>query len=292
MKLTQKVVIGYIQTKFKLLTFISKRKAAEQAFVLFSTPYLKSKRREPPKNAELLSFKLKLPEYNVKRSGHAHQLTVKGYRWNHPQPVKVLILHGFGSAAYKFERYVAPLIKKGYEVLAFDAPAHGDSEGKTTNAVEYAEMIRKVMELYGPVERFIAHSFGGISLSLALENTAHDANTKIVFIAPATETTSAVEGAFAMLKIKNAAVKKEFENIIFNISGKETAWFSIRRAMKHIRARVLWIHDEDDDVTPWRDALKVKEDNHPNIHFVITKGLGHRKIYHDAGIKNEVISFL
>ena len=215
MKLTQRLAIGYTQTKFKLLTGISKRKAAEQAFILFSTPFLRSKRSGVPKTAEVLTFKFK-------------NLTINGYRWNFPQDVKVLLLHGFGSAAYKFEAYAAPLIKKGYEVLAFDAPAHGNSEGKTVNAVEYAEMINKVIDLYGPIHKFIAHSFGGIALSLALENRPHDPNTKIVFIAPATETTSAVDGAFAMLKINDAVVKKEFHDIIYRVSGKETSWFSIR----------------------------------------------------------------
>ena len=265
---------------------VSKRKAAEQAFQLFSTPFLRSKRKGDPKDAKLLSFKLKLP--NEKKD----ELIIRGYRWNHPQSIKILILHGFGSAAYKFERYVSPLVKKGYEVLAFDAPAHGNSDGKTTNAVEYSEMIKQVMKNYGPIQGFIAHSFGGIALSLALEETIHDEHTKIVLIAPATETTSAVDGAFAMLKINDAAVRKEFDKIIFNISGKETAWFSIRRAMNNIKAKVLWIHDEDDDITPLSDALKVKEDAHPNIEFVVTKGLGHRKIYHDATIKNKVIGFL
>ena len=66
----------------------------------------------------------------------------------------------------------------------------------------------------------------------------------------------------------------------------------MRRIMKKISADILWIHDEDDDITPLSDALKVKEDNHPNIKFVITKGLGHRKIYHNAEIKKEVILFL
>ena len=205
---------------------------------------------------------------------------------------KALILHGFGSAAHKFEDYALLLIEKGFEVLAFDAPAHGNSEGDTTNAIEYSEMIIEVMERFGPIENFIAHSFGGISLSLALEQVTHDANTKVVFIAPATETTSAVDGAFKMLKIKNENVRSEFEKIVFEVSGKKTAWFSMRRAMHQIKASVLWIHDEDDDITPWADALKVKEDNLTNLKFVLTKGLGHRKIYHDAGVKNMVTEFL
>ena len=286
MKLSQRLAIGYIQTKFKVLSVVSKRKTAEKAFELFSTPFLKSKRNGVPKNATLLSFKMELS------SDKKGTFTIHGYWWNHPQQKKALILHGFGSAAHKFERYAELLVKKGYEVLAFDAPAHGDSEGKTTNAVEYSKMIKKVLELYGPVQGFIAHSFGCIALSLALEETPHDGSTKVVFIAPATETTSAVDGAFAMLKIKDVEIRKEFDKIIYELSGKATAWFSIRRAIKNIRAKVLWIHDEEDDITPWKDALKVKEDAHSHIKFEITKGLGHRKIYHDNRIKKLTIDFL
>lgn len=279
MKLTQKLGISYIQTKIKLISLLSKRRAAEKVFQLFCTPFIKSKRTAEPNNAQQLKFTL-------------NNLTVKGHRWNHPQQKKVLILHGFNSAAYKFDRYINPLVKKGYEVLSFDAPAHGHSGGNTTNAVEYSAMIAKVIELYGPVNSFIAHSFGGIAISLAMENLPHDVNTKIVLIAPATETTSAIDGAFGMLKIKDTAVRKEMDKLIFEMSGKQTEWFSVRRAVKNITAQILWLHDEDDDITPLSDALKVKEDNHNNINFVITKGLGHRKIYHDAAVKKAIENFL
>jgi pimeloyl-ACP methyl ester carboxylesterase len=279
MKLLQRLGITYIQTKFKLLTIVSKKKAAEKAFEVFGKPFLKSVRKGPLKNTEEIEIIL-----NDKK--------VAGYRWNHPQPKKALILHGFGSAAHKFEDYATLLVKEGYEILAFDAPAHGDSEGITTNAIEYCAMIEKVMEELGPIDGFIAHSFGGIALSLALEKIPHDAKTKVVFIAPATETTSAVDGAFSMLKIKNAAVRSEFEKLVVALSGKNTEWFSIRRAMRNINASVLWIHDEDDDITPWADAEKVMKDNHPNIKFVLTKRLGHRKIYHDKAVKDQVIKFL
>jgi pimeloyl-ACP methyl ester carboxylesterase len=279
MKLSQRLAIGYIQTKFKLISAFSKRKAAEKAFVVFGTPFMKSVSKAPVKNAEKIQFYLNGKKMN-------------GYRWNHASASKALILHGFGSAAHKFEDYALLLIDKGFEVLAFDAPAHGHSEGDTTNAIEYSEMIKTVMDQFGPINHFIAHSFGGISLSLALEQVAHDANTKIIFIAPATETTTAVDGAFKMLKLRNEMVRAEFDKIIYEYSGRQTEWFSIRRAMHHINASVLWIHDEEDDITPWADALKVKEDNHPNIKFVVTKGLGHNKIYHDPYIKNIAVQFL
>ena len=279
MKLTQRLAIGYVQTKFKLLSVISKKKTAEKAFDVFATPFLKSVRKVPLKNTETIQLIL-----NNKK--------VNGYRWNHPRAHKALILHGFGSAAHKFEDYATLLAEKGYEVLAFDAPAHGNSEGTRTNAIEYCSMIKEVIAKHGPIQSFLAHSFGGISLSLALEDIPHDKNTKVVFVAPATETTSAVDGAFNMLKLKSEEVRNEFEKIVLKVSGKKTEWFSMRRAMHNINASVLWVHDEDDDITPWADALKVKEDNHPNIKFVLTKGLGHRKIYHDPDVKNMLVAFM
>ena len=281
MKLKQKIAIGYIRVKFKLLAIVSKRLAAEKAFELFCTPLIQTEPRTPAifTKAEALQFEL-------------NGLKVNGFRWNQGSPNKILILHGFGSAAHNFHAYIGPLINKGYEVLAFDAPAHGKSEGKTINAVQYSQMIEKVIDLYGPINGYLAHSFAGIALSLTIEKIKHSEDTHIVLIAPATETSTAVDGAFTMLKIKNNLVRKEFDKIIFEKSGYPTEWFSIKRAMKNIKAAVLWIHDESDDITPLADALKVKSEHFSNIRFIITKGLGHKKIYRDNDIKNEVINFL
>jgi pimeloyl-ACP methyl ester carboxylesterase len=133
---------------------------------------------------------------------------------------------------------------------------------------------------------------GGLAISLALETIPHGTGSRVVLIAPATETTTAIDSVFKMFAIENTAVRKELDYLIYNISGQETSWFSIRRAVKNMNAKILWLHDEDDDTTPLSDALKVKDDNNPNIQFIITKGLGHRKIYHDAAVKKAVIDFL
>ena len=145
MKLKQKLAIGYIRTKFRFLTIVSKRMAAEKAFELFCTPFMQSAARTPAifEQAEALQFEL-------------NGLKVNGFRWNVCQPTTILILHGFSSSAYKFHAYIAPLMEKGYQVIAFDAPAHGSSEGNTINAVQYSEMIGRVVELYGPIKGYIS----------------------------------------------------------------------------------------------------------------------------------------
>src|SRR6185503_17778745 len=123
MKLSQRFALSYIRTKFKLLSSISKKKAAVKAFELFCTPQKRNRKPLPRifEQAEKLQFKLE-------------GIPIQGWRWNHGSERKLLILHGFESSVVNFDRYVKPFIKKGYEVLAFDAPAHGRSGGKKITA--------------------------------------------------------------------------------------------------------------------------------------------------------------
>lgn len=281
MNVQQKLALSFIRTKLNLLASVNKNEAASQAFKLFCTPLTKYSAIESD-----IFLKGRKIDFNLKGN------IIRGYQCNYPRTKKVLILHGFSSSCQNFESYVAPFIEKDYEVLAFDAPAHGSSEGNTVNALEYSEMVKKVVELYGPVQYFLAHSFGGLALSLALEDLPHDQSTKIVLIAPATETSSAIDNAFQIIGIRNPSMRKAIDELILKISGKETAWFSIRRAIRNVKASVLWIHDDDDDVTPVHDAKEVEKDNNDNVQFVFTKGLGHRRIYRDQEVQQLVFNFL
>jgi pimeloyl-ACP methyl ester carboxylesterase len=280
MKLSQRLALSYVRTKFKLLSSISKKKAAEKAFQFFCTPQLRNKKPLPKifEQAEKLHFKI-------------DGLTVRGWRWNHPAARKALIIHGFESTVVNFDKYIKPLTAKGYEVLAFDAPAHGRSEGKQINAPLFKRTIQEIIKRFGPVQSFMAHSFGGMAVCLALEEISHTADYRLVLIAPATETSTAIDSFFKFLQL-DPSLRPEFEKMIIKKGGVSPEWYSIRRAMKHIKAKVLWVHDEEDDITPVSDVLKVKTENYSHIEFVITKGLGHRRIYRDNKVARLVIDFL
>jgi hypothetical protein len=55
---------------------------------------------------------------------------------------------------------------------------------------------------------------------------------------------------------------------------------------------ILWIHDKDDDITPLDDVKPIIETNLPNIEFMITSGMGHRKIYKDNQVVKKVVDFI
>ena len=142
MALKKQLVLKYVRTKFKILSSLSKKKAAEKAFEIFCTPQTRTDKDLPAvfEKSEKIEFSFK---GNI----------VRGYRWNHPAQKKLLILHGFESSVINFDKYIEPLVKKGYEVLAFDAPAHGRSSGKTINAVVYKEFVQYICKNFGPVDR-------------------------------------------------------------------------------------------------------------------------------------------
>ncbi len=175
-------------------------------------------------------------------------------------------------------------------MLAFDAPAHGRSTGKIINILIYKEFIHYINETYGPVKNFIAHSMGGLSLGIFLEDRKHDESYKVVLIAPATETTTAANTLFDLLKLDDG-VRKEFDELIKDQGKQPISWFSVSRAAKKIKASVLWFQDKDDNMTPLSDVEPIIAKNYPNFKFVITEGLGHRRIYRDNKVSKAIIDF-
>ncbi|MGN6492356.1 MAG: alpha/beta hydrolase [Agriterribacter sp.] len=280
MKLSHKIALTYIRTKLGVLSLLAPAKAARQAFELFCTP---RKKKEMPVSPILT----KAGQLTLITNGYS----LHGYQWNKGGSKKILIVHGFESTAANFDRYAAKLVKKGYEVVAFDAQAHGKSAGTTITLPEYVQTLQQICHQYGSFDGYIAHSFGGLALAHLLEQVPHHPNTKAVLIAPATETVSAIRHFFTLLRVNNR-IKQPFEKLVAEKGGRPAEYYSIRRAIKHIQARVLWLHDRDDDITPFSDAETVQNDNNSNLQFIATQGLGHRKIYRDESVMKQILDFL
>jgi pimeloyl-ACP methyl ester carboxylesterase len=280
MKLAQKLALNYLRAKLNFTAVFSKRKAAEMAFEIFATPYRRTKKKEAPifDKAERLF---------VQVDGRR----VAVYRWNKGGARRVMILHGFESSARNFDRYISPLTRKGYEVIAADAPAHGVSEGTQITLPLYVKTISTVYQEFGPIHSFMAHSFGGLAITHFIEQIPHDEQYRLALIAPATETTTAIKTLYRMLQM-DPKVQEAFEELIVEMGGVPASHYSIARAIKQIRARILWVHDEDDDVTPLKDVKPIIRREPANVEFMFTKGLGHRKIYRENKVVKKVIEFL
>lgn len=283
MKLSQRLVLHYYKTKLNTISSLSPQKAAKSAFQLFCTPpsSVNRKTEMPPlfhKGEKIFLF--------------LNKIKINGFRFQslNSNNKLILICHGFQSNCYKFEKYIKLLLKEGFTVVVFDAPAHGNSEGKTINASLYCKMILEIEKVFGPLYGIIAHSLGGLAATLAFEEMDSE-EKKLILIAPATETQTAIKHFFTIIPVKSE-VQQAFEQYIYNIAGHSSSWYSITRAIQTFKSKTLWLHDEDDEPCPYDDTKTVREMKLPNLNFITTKGLGHNKIYRDTFVQNMVIQFL
>lgn len=282
LKLAQRIAIGYYQTKFKTLSIISSRRAAKSVFKLFCTPYSGKPKRKTPAifhKAEKLSFTIE-------------NVHVNGWKWK-PEisnGKKILIVHGFDSCSYRFDRYIVPLNRKGFEVFAFDAPGHGLSGGKTINVLIYSQLILKADKLYGSFYGIMAHSLGGLATALAFEQLPDHEERKLVLLAPTTETTTAINNFFRFVPV-SSKVQTAFRELLEEVGQKPVSHFSVSRTIHNIKAQVLWVHDEEDMICPFCDIQPVQELALPHVEFFITKGLGHSGIYRQNNVFKKIIDF-
>ena len=279
-KTGQRITLQLIRTRLKLLAVLSPERAAKKAFLYFQTPFRKVRKKMPP-------IFTRAEELHMDLDG----IRIVGYRWNPGGHRKLLLVHGFDSNVFNFEGYITPFIRRGYQVLAFDGPAHGRSGGKTINLPQYMRMIGLADSTFGPFDAFITHSFGGLALTQWLEKRPHVSDTLAVLIAPATETSTAVQGFMDLLQLSDRT-REAFVDRLEKAAGVPTAHYSIRRVAPGLKASILWIHDHEDDITPFRDTLPIRSLALPNIKYLDTTGLGHRRIYRDQEVRRRIIDFL
>ena len=218
--------------------------------------------------------------------------TLRGFHWvpDHPNGKKILIVHGFSSYAYKFEKYILPLKKEGFEAVAFDAPGHGLSDGKLINAYIYSNALSRIDSLFGPFYGIMGHSLGGLAASLSFEKLTNLENRKLVLIAPATETERALENFFTIISAAEK-VKLAFRELISEMSDKPISYFSVSRVVKKIKSPVLWVHDKQDTICTFEDVKPLLALDLPHTTFLITEKLGHSKIYKDNKVCSEIVRF-
>jgi pimeloyl-ACP methyl ester carboxylesterase len=273
------MMLSYFKTKIRLASLASVRWGAQIAFDMFSTPYRKSKKPKPTifKQAE-----------NIKIT--VNDCQINGYKWNPSANKQLLILHGFESRAYKFDMYIAPLLNKGWGITIMDAKAHGKSEGKQIILPDYVAMIETLEKIYGKFSGYLAHSFGGIAVSLHLEKSPND-DAKLALIAPATETETAIL-LFSKIVGLKAQVVNTIDDLILEKSGKPTSFYSLKRIVPTLNNKILWVHDQNDKITPLSDVQPLIDQHPRHVEFVITNGLGHSRIYKEEKVIDRVVDFL
>jgi len=199
------------------------------------------------------------------------------YSWGKGGP-GVLLVHDWGGCGAQMASLAQPLVKAGYQVIAFDALAHGDSPGKQTDLSEIVGIIKDIETKFNGFHAIIAHSYGALAAGIALQDGVK-AN-KLVFCSAAT----ALDFYLRKFSKKLNASREMHGRITVNVTnrlGLNIEKLSLVHIATRLNRPVLILHDRNDEVVDHREALALSK-CWPGSELVLTSGLGHLGILKDS----------
>ena len=201
----------------------------------------------------------------------------------------VLLVHGWSGRGAQLGEFIAPLVDAGFQVVTFDAPAHGRSSGSETNIKEVSEVILKLARDLAPVHGVVAHSFG---LPCVLYAFSQQPFGKRVVGIGAPATLDGLMDKFARQLALSARTVKILRGILERRFG-EDVWtrFSAQSMAAHAAVPALIIHDHDDRDVSWHEGEAIAN-AWPHARFLRTEGLGHRRVLRDRDVIARVVEFI
>ncbi len=271
----------YILLTGKFLNFISPSLASSFAAKLFLTPFkYKLPKREKEMDHNSSQFKAKLPSNNKE---------IVIYKYGNPNAGKTILLaHGWSGRGTQMAVLAKELIKKGFYVISFDAPAHGKAPGKLSMMPYFIDSIQYLEKQLGPFEAAIGHSLGGMSLLKAV-NDGLSIN-KLVIIGTANSVTE-ITKKFAKNLQLNDKVAAKMKTYFDKKFGEDMDNYSGAKSAEGVNIPTLVVHDKHDVDVPVSSAYEITE-KLENAELFETTGLGHRKILGDPEVINKITTFI
>lgn len=224
--------------------------------------------RSKPKNQE--------PEGLIKAQVNSSEGVLKTYRLG-TGPVWVFT-HGWSGTASQFYPLMSYVAQQGYTALAYDHPAHGESEGLYGHIPAFVAGLEGLLDSEENVVGLIAHSMG---TAAAIEcKHAKLQNIPLLLIAPVLDYIDNLFGSVA----RSGYSMRLFEAVVGDI--QEQYRFPIQsidpfgKLAKRVQPTVI-VHDEHDRFTKYSVSHQAAKEM-PKVTLLTTQGQGHGRVMHSA----------
>lgn len=201
------------------------------------------------------------------------------YEWG-SGPRVVLLVHGWRGRATQFAALVRDLRFEGFRVIAFDAPAMGESSGRRTHVGEFHAVIDELAqhEPHG-FQAIVAHSAGVLPAVAAASESG--ITGRVVAIAPIVRLRYLNEAFARMAGLGERALRRH------------EAWFTARTARSGLDIytrydllarelpkdlRIVVLHDREDPMAVIDESRRLAARHGHQVSLIETSGLGHSRI--------------
>jgi pimeloyl-ACP methyl ester carboxylesterase len=204
-------------------------------------------------------------------------------------PETVLLVHGWAGRGLQLGAFAAPLVERGFRVVTYDAPAHGDSPGQTTSLFEMIDALVAVANAFEPVRGVIAHSLGSAATLLATHRQRLNIE-RAVTLAPVSRTGEMIAWFGDLAGFPQSVLDRMRDRIEKRFDFR---WAEIEPQFiaQDLGLGLMVVHDRDDREVPCSEGARLSLWC-PHTTFVETVGLGHRRILRQPKVVQHAVDHL
>lgn len=217
-------------------------------------------------------------ETQLLRAGTAHTLKANGntlaaWSWGNAAS-RVLLVHGWDSRASHLGQFVEPLCRAGFQVWAFDGPAHGDSTGSLSSVVHHGKAILAIADAFGPFDGLVAHSVGSPAALYAFHKGMR-VHSSVHIAGPASLKRVILRLSQAINL--NVAATEDLIRLTETHIGQSVASMELDALADGFLHPALLLHDPTDREVPYSESCALAA-AWPGAKLVDIVGAGHRRI--------------
>jgi pimeloyl-ACP methyl ester carboxylesterase len=216
------------------------------------------------------------------------ELAFNGFKWGNGKH-KVLITHGWGSKAADFSEIITALRQlKDIEIIAFDAPGNGRSEGELSNLLLFNLAIKAIISDYGKPDIVIGHSLGVMANIIALKETGL-VPALLISLTPLVRLKENFEASMNVAGVPLQAQENFFKSFekLFNKPASYynlIEWYTFDGPLKH------WLaYDKNDLTSPYKFLEEFLNVN-PYIDSKNYSDAGHERILKSPEMINDLVN--
>lgn len=214
------------------------------------------------------------------------------YAWGGGGRGTIALAHGWDGRASQFATLTRELVAEGFRVVAFDAPAHGDTLARGTYLIDWTDILTELQGRYGTLAAVVGHSFGGLA---ALVAAGHGLDVaRVVSIAAPAEADSLLSQFQSMLRLADPtaeALRRAFASRYFPGERDPFARLSPLRHPVGTSVGMMLVHDERDRVVPVNEVRRLA-DAHPHARVLLTGGFGHNRVLSADPVLDAILEFV
>lgn len=206
----------------------------------------------------------------------------------------IVLMHGWSGSGTQFRYFIPALVAAGYQIITFDAPAHGQNDGRQSHLVEFTNTLLAIQQQVGEVNTVIAHSLGAMAATLAIQKGLKVEH--LVMMAPHLDVQKIFESYSELLNLRPTLANR-FHDLIghkmYEILDQQDPWTILNppALLNDKTPTGMLVYDQGDEEVDatlleeiemtWKGCVSLK-----------TEGLGHNRILKDEAVIQSVLAYL